>query len=154
METSLVDRIAGTWFGAEMSRGCIARLAEMARVYEAPAKTTLLQEGHETLELSVLVTGRVAISEHVPGRGSVKLMTVEAGDIFGWSALMPPYHATLTVTATERVEVIGIDGARLREMVKSDPMLAACVYRRTFDAVGRRLYAVIEQLLDVYQTGT
>ena len=135
-----------------MSGGCVARLAEMARAYEAPAMTTLLQEGHQTLELSLLVTGRVALSEHVPGHGSVALMTVEAGDIFGWTALMPPYQATSTVTATAPVEIVAIDGARLREALKSDPMLAACVYRRAFDAVGRRLYAAIEQLLDVYGT--
>jgi CRP/FNR family transcriptional regulator, cyclic AMP receptor protein len=154
VKTSAAVRIGATWFGEGMSSACIARLAGMARTYEAPAGSLLLREGDMTAELSVLLRGRVALSERVPGRSSVTLMTVEPGDIFGWTALLAPFQATLTVTATEEVEVVAFDGARLREALRTDEMLAACVFRQAFDAVAHRLFAALGLLLDIYPSAT
>jgi hypothetical protein len=111
----------------------------------------LLKEGDETRELSLLVSGRVALTEHVPGRGSVTLMTVEPGDVFGWSALIPPFRATSTVVSLEPVKVIAFDGARLRAEVRSDMALAAGVYQQLLEAVARRMQATRHQLLDLYR---
>ena len=154
VETSAAVRIGATWFGEGMSSACVARLARMARTYEAPAGSQLLREGDVTGELSVLLRGRVALSERVPGHDTVTLMTVEPGDIFGWTALLAPYQATLTVTATEPVEVVAFDGARLREALRTDEMLAACVFRQAFDAVAHRLFAALGQALDIYPSET
>src|SRR3989304_1146259 len=41
-------------------------------------------------------SGRVALRLHVPGRGQVTILTVEPGDIYGWSAIVPPYRSTST----------------------------------------------------------
>ncbi len=120
------------------------------RRYEAPARARLLREGDETRELSVLVDGRVALTEHVAGRGSVTLMTVEPGDVFGWSALVEPYRATSTVVSLEPVRVVAFDGTRLRERVRADCELAAGIYPRLLEALARRLGATRHQLLDLY----
>ena len=53
--------------------------------------------------------GRIALTEHVAGRGSVTLMSAEPGDVFGWTALIPPYRATATVVSLEPVKVIAIE---------------------------------------------
>jgi CRP-like cAMP-binding protein len=147
---ALVMAIDATWFGAGLSRGVKERLAGMARLYEAPARARLLREGEDTRELSVLVEGRVALSEHVAGRGSVTLMTVEPGDVFGWSALVEPYKATSTVVSLEPVRVVAFDGTRLRERVHADCELAAGIYPRLLEALARRLGATRHQLLDLY----
>lgn len=148
---SLVSQIDATWFGAGLSPGSQQLLADVAREYQAPARTRLLKEGDETRELSLLVRGRVALTEHVPGRGSATLMTVEPGDIFGWSALIPPFRATSTVTSLEPVRVIAFDGSRLRAFVRSDQALAAGIYQQVLEAVARRLLATRHQLLDLYR---
>jgi CRP-like cAMP-binding protein len=148
---SLVSRIDATWFGAGLSTLSQQHLAGLAREYEAPARTKLLKEGDETRELSLLLRGRVALTELVPSRGSVTLMTVEPGDIFGWSVLTPPFRATSTVTSLEPVRVIAFDGARLRAALQSDHALAAGVYHQVLEAVARRLQASYHQLLDLYR---
>lgn len=146
----LVSELEATWFGSGLSRGVRERLAGMARRYEAPAQTRLLREGEDTQELSVLVTGRVALSEHVAGRGAVTLMTVEPGDVFGWSALIAPFKATSTVVSLEPVTVIAFDGTLLRERVRADCELAAGIYPKILEALSRRLSATRHQLLDLY----
>ena len=147
---TLVSGLDATWFGSGLSGSVKERLVEMAREYEAPARTRLLREGDETKELSVLIEGRVALTEHVAGRGSVTLMTVEPGDVFGWSALIPPFRATSTVVSLERVKVIAFDAVALRERVRSDCELTAGIYPKLLEALARRLGATRHQLLDLY----
>jgi CRP/FNR family cyclic AMP-dependent transcriptional regulator len=147
---TLVSEIDDTWFGSGLSKGIKERLAGMAREYEAPARARLLREGDDTRELSVLVEGRVALTEHVAGRGSVTLMTVEPGDVFGWSALIAPFKATSTVVSLEPVKVIAFDGDALRDGVRNDCALAAGIYPKLLEALARRLGATRHQLLDLY----
>ena len=146
----LIAGIRATWFGSDMSDESLARLASMAREYETPARARLLREGDETKELSILVDGRIALTEHVAGRGSVTLMSAEPGDVFGWSALIPPYKATATVVSLEPFKVIAIEAEALRAELKANCVLAACVYPRLAEALARRLSATRQQLLDVY----
>jgi CRP-like cAMP-binding protein len=147
---TLVSEIEGTWFGSGLSASIKERLAGMAREYEAPARTRLLREGDEIRELSVLIEGRVALTEHVAGRGSVTLMTVEPGDIFGQSALVAPYRATSTVVSLDAVRVVAFDAAELREQIRSDCELTAGIYPKIAEALARRLEATRQQLLDLY----
>ena len=146
----LASRIAATWFGSGLSEGSLERLAGMAREYESPVDVRLLREGEETKELSVLVEGRVALTDYVAGRGSVNLMTVEPGDVFGWSALTSPFEATCTVVSLAPVKVIAFDAAALREEVRTNCVLAAGIYPRLLEALARRLTATQQQLLDLY----
>jgi CRP/FNR family transcriptional regulator, cyclic AMP receptor protein len=147
---ALVAEIDATWFGAGLSRGVKERLASLARTYEAPAGARLLREGDDTAELSVLVQGRVALTEHVAGRGSVTLMTVEPGDVFGWSTLIAPFKATSTVISLEPVRAIAFEGTLLRERLHADCELAAGIYPKVLEALSRRLGATRHQLLDLY----
>lgn len=149
-QAALASRIEATWFGSGLADSSRQRLAEIAREYESPARARLLREGDETRELSVLIEGRVALTEHVAGRGSVTLMTVEPGDVFGWSALIAPFKATSTVVSLEPVEVIAFDGARLRDATRTDCELAAGIHPKLLEALARRLQATRHQLLDLY----
>jgi CRP-like cAMP-binding protein len=147
---ALVTHIDTTWFGSGLSGAIKERLAGMAREYEAPAHARLLREGDDTRELSVLIEGRVALTEHVAGRGSVTVMTVEPGDVFGWSALIAPYRATSSVISLEPVRVVAFDAGMLRERVRSDCELTAGIYPKLLEALARRLDATRHQLLDLY----
>ena len=147
----LISSIDATWFGAGLSAGSQARLAALAHEYQAPAGAHLLREGEDTREFSLLLYGRVSLSEHVPGRGAVTLLTVEPGDVFGWSAVVPPFRATSSVVAMEPVGVLAFDGAQLRSAVRSDVELAASLYQQVLEAVARRLVATRHQLLDLYR---
>jgi CRP-like cAMP-binding protein len=143
----VVSMIDATWFGAGLSTASQRRLAEVAREYEAPARAVLLREGDQTGELSLLVRGRASLTADVTGRGPVTFMTIEAGDIFGWSALLPPCRAAATVTALDPVHVLAFDGARLRSAVRADVALAAAIYLQVLEAVARRLLATRQRLL-------
>lgn len=147
----LVAAIDATWFGAGLSQQSQQKLAAIAHEYEKPAGAVLLREGEETRELGLVIHGRVGLTTQVPGRGAISLVTVEPGDIFGWSAVVPPFRATSTCRATERVQVVAFDASQLRAAVRADAELAAAVYQQVLEAVARRLSATRVQLFDVYR---
>jgi CRP-like cAMP-binding protein len=136
------------WLGSGLPEPSVRLLRELAREYEAPARECLLHEGDEATELSVLVKGRIALTEDIAGRGSMGVMTEDPGDIFGWSALIPPFEAPSTVVSLEPVHVVTFDGAALRDAIRSDAALAAAVYQRVVGALAHDLGATRRLLQD------
>jgi CRP-like cAMP-binding protein len=146
----VVGAIDRTWFGAAFGPETQARLAALARIVEAPPGTRLLSEGEETTDVSIVLSGRVALRMHVPERGTVTILTVEEGDLLGWSALVPPNTATSEAIAVEPVRLLSFNGGELRAALRADHALAASVYPRVLQAVARRLVATRLQLLDLF----
>ena len=146
LETSL----RSTWFGSSLDDATIARLLTLARPRSAKNGEILLVEGGRSDELGVVASGRLALRMLVPERGMVTILTVEPGDLYGWSAIASPQRATSTVVAIEPSELIAFDGMALRLALAEDPILAAAVYPRVLDAVSRRLSATRLQLLDLF----
>jgi CRP-like cAMP-binding protein len=142
--------LRGTWFGASLDAATADRLAGFAQRRTAAAGQILFVEGARSDELGVLASGRLALRMLVPERGLVTILTVEPGDIYGWSAIVPPNRATSTVVAVEESEMIALDGMALRLALADDPVLAAAFYPRVLQTVSRRLSATRLQLLDLF----
>jgi CRP-like cAMP-binding protein len=143
------------WFGSGLSPHAVARLAECcASVGTFAAGDVILNEGADTDTFGIVLDGRVALRLLVPERGAVTMMTVEPGDVLGWSALVPPYRSTSTAVAVEPTRLLAFESAPLRKALQQDPALAATVYPRVLEAVARRLGATRHQLLDLYGQDT
>ena len=95
----------------------------------------VLHEGEQSDEFGVLLSGRIALRMLVPERGSVTILTVEPDDIFGWSAIVPPYRASSTVISIEPFEALMFEGPALRAALRADDALAATLYPRVLQAV-------------------
>ena len=149
-EASLVALLNATWFAAGLPPDAQVRLARLARRYQVPAGTKLLGDGEPANELGIVLSGRVSLRTLVPERGMVTILTVEPGDIFGQSAIVPPYRATSNVVALQPVDVIALDGPGLRAALSSDCELAMALYPRILEALSRRLNATRLQMLDLF----
>lgn len=145
-----IAALSASWFGAGLSPEAVARLAGIAELKDVVAGTELTREGQVTEAFAIVLSGRVALRTLVPERGMVTILTVEPGDIVGWSAIVPPHRGTATAIAIEPVRLLELPGERLRALLRSDYALAASVYPRVLQAVGRRLAATRLQLLDLF----
>jgi CRP-like cAMP-binding protein len=123
--------------------GC-ARL----RVYEPDA--LLLSEGGPADEFFLIRQGGVAIETDVPGRGPVTLETLGAGDLVGWSWLVPPYRSAFGARAIATAHVIALDGACLRGKCDQDPGLGYDLLKIVATTFVRRLEDTRMRLLDLY----
>ena len=142
--------LAGTWFGTRLPADALARLEAQGRVASYDAGAEILREGDPTRYLAVVVRGRVALRLRVPERGTTTILTVEEGNIVGWTAVVPPHRATSTVVALVPTDLLLLDGERLRAELDADPILASAVYRSLLEALANRLAGTRMQLLDLF----
>ena len=97
--TRLIDVLRASPFTAGLGGSERRRLASFAREVEAATDEVLIREGEPTPFLGIVTSGRVALRMRLPGRLPITVMTVEPGDIVGWSAVLAPYRATSTFAA-------------------------------------------------------
>lgn len=116
--------------------------------YEPGAE--ILRAGAAAPFLAVVERGRVALRLRVPERGRVTIVTVEPGELLGWSAVVPPYRATVDAVATEPTRLVAYDAVALREQLAADCELAAAVLPLVLESVSERLSASWDQLLDLF----
>jgi CRP/FNR family cyclic AMP-dependent transcriptional regulator len=148
---ALIEGLTGSWFGLDLPAQARARLLELASLRTYQPGTVVDREGDPTVELGLVRSGRIALRTSVPERGEITILTVEAGDVFGWSSLVPPHRATATAVATDLVEAVVFPAGPLRAALHADDALAATVYPLILRAVARRLAATRLQVLDLFR---
>lgn len=152
MGTRAISSLLGeSWFGASLSVDTCARLAALGRVVDLPEGFAVVQEGAPCQDMGLVVSGRIALRLSLPGELDRTILTLETGDVFGWSALLPPAIATSTGVAIAPSQAILFNGDRLRTALAVDCELAAAIYQRLLASVARRLVATRVQLLDLYR---
>ena len=124
------------------------KLAAISR-YERPAPGTyLMREGRPTLDLGLIVDGRLAVTDRI-GRDEMTLMTLDPGDVFGWSVVLDG-TSTASIVADVNAGVVLFDGTALRAALEKDAALALVIYRRLLEAAASRLDATRMLARDVY----
>lgn len=127
------------------------RLAPLTRPLDFDAGATVLREGVDTPFLGAILSGRVALRLRVPELGDrITIVTIEPGELIGWSAVVPPYRATVDAVATEATRLLAIDAISLRAALAADSELAAELLPLILESVSDRLGATWDQLLDMY----
>jgi CRP-like cAMP-binding protein len=94
--------------------------------------------------------GKVALQISVPERGSVTIETMEAGEVCGWSWLLPPYRWHFDVQALDLTRALVFDGQCLRTKCEADHDLGYALMQRFAQVIVQRLQATRLQLLDLY----
>jgi len=110
----------------------------------------ILREGEEANKFYLIRQGKVAVEVYAPERGSINIQTLGAGEILGWSWLVPPYYWRLDARAVELTRAIALDGKCLREKCEKDHDLAYELLKRFSQVMVENLTATRLQLLNVY----
>ena len=119
-----------------------------------PAGAFLGREGETANQFYLIRHGKVALQIHTPDRGPVTIETMEAGEVFGWSWLFPPYRWHFDVQALDLTRVIVFDGQCLRAKCEADHDLGYALMQRFAQVIVQRLQATRLQLLDLYGVHT
>ena len=128
----------------------LALIAGCGHNEHAPTGAMLLRSGEAADRFFLIRRGSVAIEVHAPGRGTLVIETLHAGDPVGLSWLFPPYRWQLDARAVEACDLVVFDGACLRGKSEEDHELGYQLMRRFVANLTSRLQATRLQLLDVY----
>jgi len=126
----------------------LAGCASERRYLEAEYVT---REGQPAAELFLIEHGQVAVETRVGERGSLRLETLHAGDVLGWSWLIEPHRWLFDSRALTPVQVVVLDGRCLLEHSRADHELGYQLLLRLARVIEHRLQATRLQLLDVHQ---
>jgi CRP-like cAMP-binding protein len=114
------------------------------------ADQMISREGEPANQFFLIREGKVALETFIPERGSVIIQTVGAGELLGWSWLIPPYRWRFDARAVERTRAIALDGQCLRAKCEENPRLGYELLKRVAGVFAERLLSTRLQLLDVY----
>lgn len=123
-------------------------LAAIGRDERPHAGTYLMRDGRPTLDVGLILDGRLAVRDRIDA-DDVTLMTLEPGDLFGWSAVLDGI-STASIIALDDARVLLFGRAGLLSAIEGDNCIAAAIYRRLLEAVASRLDATRLLMRDVY----
>jgi CRP/FNR family transcriptional regulator, cyclic AMP receptor protein len=113
----------------------------------------LFREGEPADEFFLIRHGRVALEIMAPGRGPLRFLTVNAGEMAGVAWLVPPYRWIFDAQALELTRALSIDARCLRQKAEEDHDFGYEMMKRFMAVLVERLHAAQLQMLDVYDAG-
>lgn len=150
MVESLKVLIAGHSFFSGLEERCVQSLTGCAANVRFDAGTYVFREGEPADHFYLIRQGRVAIEISAPARKPIIVQTLSAGDVLGWSWLVPPYQWRFYARAVESVRALALDGKCLRARCEENHDLGYELLKRFAQVMTQRLEAARFQLLDVY----
>ncbi len=129
----------------------VAPLCEKRRIAKG---VTLFQEDRQATRLYVLDAGRIVILMNGAHGQRAMVYTVQPGESFSWSALVPPRRYTASALAIESSDVYEIDGRKLSRLFKREPALGYKIMCRVSQLVSKRLRHTRLQLLNIHDWQT
>jgi CRP/FNR family cyclic AMP-dependent transcriptional regulator len=114
----------------------------------------VFHEGGEANKMYLLLQGQIEMLMNSNGAGTQQavVMTVQPGDIFGWSALVEPYRLTASARCATRVRVVAIAAPGLRALMAVSCALGFRLMQRACQASSARLSATRMQLLSTVRS--
>jgi CRP/FNR family cyclic AMP-dependent transcriptional regulator len=134
------ERLARNWFFKGFSQTQIKALLGLAQQASYTAGEKVVVEGEPAESFHILVQGTISIKMRMEEHGEMVLSILkQAGEIFGWSALVEGAHSTATAECLEDTKVLSFGRKELESLFARDPVLGYCFMKRLAGLVSRRL---------------
>ena len=150
METETLEKILDEHpLFKGMDERHLRALVESATVVRFEPGDVIFEEGEPAHRFYLIRTGRVALQLVSYREEPFTLMTLEAGDIIGWSWLFPPYRWKFTATALDVIRAISIDGRGVAARCNEDHDLGYELMKRFAQIIEDRVEALSAHLVAV-----
>jgi CRP-like cAMP-binding protein len=153
-------------FFADLSMEQIITLAQAADDVAVEPDHNFFREGEELDHFYIVIEGKVGILVTTPDSSvpqpvsrqltddlitrEIVVATVEPGEMFAWSALVPPHTASSSARALEPTRTISFDCRKLRQFFVEDPQFGYLMILKATLVIRERLRCMrIETLSDI-----
>ena len=128
----------------ELIAGCASNVhfAEGDRIFD---------EGEPASLFYAIRHGGVALVVDSRAKEPVVIDTLNEGEVFGWSWLVPPYRYFAYATAVTPVSATALDGACLRGKCEADAELGYQLLKRVTTVMYHHMQSARLRLLDLYE---
>lgn len=142
-------------FFASLNNGQLKYLADVGKVFEVEEGYRFFEEGYELDTFFLVDDGRIAITMEVTDHSviqplsnqltnslinkEVTVCTLGNGEIFGWSAIVPPYKSTASARAIRMSRIVAFDCTKLRPQYKEDCHFAYMMLLKASQVIRQRM---------------
>ncbi|MGV6819615.1 MAG: NAD(P)-binding domain-containing protein [Parvularcula sp.] len=151
VDTIATERQIRQIFGNDIPLNWIERLIENAEYVDAPAGTTIIEEGSDDLDVYIIRVGSAIVERSIGGK-PVFLSYVPAGAFVGEMALFEDRRRTATVRTAIKSQLIRLPGEVFEELLTAEPALRERV--RETVVKRRKLNAYIEANKDRFESAS
>ncbi len=124
-------------------------LASGSKPFTAVPGEFLAREGETAKAFYLIQSGQVEVGTKTANRGKAVVQTVGAGEVIGWSWLLPPYRWQFDARAVDTVRGVAFDAVWLREKCEQDHELGYHLLTQLLAVTASRLAATWRQLAGV-----
>ena len=130
----------------------LALLAEVAMLKEFGSDEVIFREGDPANRFYVVLEGEIALESSRSDQSPIRLQTIGAEDVLGWSWLFPPYYWHFDARAVTPAKAIFFYGTWLRENCERDHDFGYELIKRMSAVVIQRLQTVRKRIVDLEST--
>ncbi len=126
----------------ELGQTELAEIARLCRERTYENGSVIFTIGGSASDVYLLATGKVDIQIEFKIHDYetvATVYTVEKGEIFGWSALVPPHRLTASARCEGKADVIMINGKELVEFLEKDRRIGYVVMKNLSALISSRL---------------
>ena len=150
METEALEKILDAHpFFRGIKEQHLPTIVEGATVVRFEPGEVIFEEGEPAHRFYLIRTGRVALQLVSYRIEPVTLLTLQDGDLIGWSWLFPPYRWKFTAKALSVTRAITLDGGSLRARCDEDHDLGFELMKRFAQIIDNRVEALSVHLVAV-----
>ncbi len=140
------DNIQGLEFFDSISQDQAEKIAAIAFLTNYKSGDVIQAEGDDCTDFYFVHAGLVALEISMQQENHVTIDTIKPGELFGWSAFVPPHLVTAKSVCKEDVTVIQIPSVPFMEILRNDDKLRADIMERVLYIVANRLKDTRSQL--------
>jgi CRP-like cAMP-binding protein len=125
-----------------LSQPELAGIAKLCRERAYESGSVIFTIGGSATDVYLLETGKVDIQIEFKIHDyevMATVYTVEKGEIFGWSALVPPHRLTASARCEGKADVVMINGKELMEFLEKDRRIGYVVMKNLSALISSRL---------------
>lgn len=126
----------------------INMLANLAEELECEKGQYFHKEGEEIDKVYILVEGEVSLVTSLPQQDKeVVINTFGAGDVFGWTSLLPPFTAGAGAKTVTDCKLVEFTASELREKFKMDYEFGYLMMTKIAQIIRERLDSIVIETL-------
>jgi CRP-like cAMP-binding protein len=148
---SVLEALKSHPFTRDMSEPQLESLVACSRLVTFLQGEVIFREESDASTLYLILSGRVALEQHVPGRGDLQLENLTGGDMLGLSWLLPGRRWVLDARAAEETDAVALDAACVRAAMDAEPVLGLSIAKHVIHQLYHRLERARLQRMDVYR---
>ena len=149
-DKDFIDGLRNIEFLEDIEDEYVELLATVSERVSFDEAAVIFREGDPAESVFLISSGSVSLEVCAPALGCRRILTIEAGNLLGWSPVLGQSRFTSTARTLSATEAYKISASQILMLCEHDPRFGFAFMRRAALGLAKRLRAARLQVLDVF----